>query len=157
MLRKTLTLVLIVNEGKILLGMKKRGFGVGRWNGFGGKVHEGETIEEAARRETKEECGINITAMVEVGVHEFEFEKERGTILEVHVFQAKQWEGKPFETEEMKPQWFSVEAIPYEDMWPDDILWLPLFLQGKKFRTKFLFSEGDRVVEERVTVVDEEN
>lgn len=34
----------------VLLGMKKRGFGAGKWNGFGGKVQPGETIEEAARR-----------------------------------------------------------------------------------------------------------
>lgn len=47
---KLLTLVLVVQPGKVLLGMKKRGFGVGKWNGFGGKVQPGETIEDAARR-----------------------------------------------------------------------------------------------------------
>ena len=52
------TLMLIVDENKILLGMKKRGFGEGKWNGFGGKVNEGETIEEAAIREMKEEAGV---------------------------------------------------------------------------------------------------
>ena len=40
----------------ICLAMKKRGFGVNRWNGVGGKVDDqNETIEEAAKRETKEE------------------------------------------------------------------------------------------------------
>ncbi|CAN0505072.1 unnamed protein product, partial [Ectocarpus sp. 12 AP-2014] len=33
---------------EILLGMKKRGFGEGKWNGFGGKVESGESVEEAA-------------------------------------------------------------------------------------------------------------
>lgn len=47
---KLLTLVMVVQPGRVLLGMKKRGFGAGRWNGFGGKVHAGETIEDAARR-----------------------------------------------------------------------------------------------------------
>ena len=47
---KLLTLVLVVQPGRVLLGMKKRGFGVGKWNGFGGKVQPGESIEEAARR-----------------------------------------------------------------------------------------------------------
>lgn len=47
---KLLTLVLVVQPGRVLLGMKKRGFGAGRWNGFGGKVQPGEAIEEAARR-----------------------------------------------------------------------------------------------------------
>ena len=47
---KLLTLVLVCNETQVLLGMKKRGFGEGRWNGFGGKVESGETITEAAIR-----------------------------------------------------------------------------------------------------------
>ena len=42
--KKVLTLVHIRDEENILLGMKKRGFGVGKWNGFGGKVQPGETI-----------------------------------------------------------------------------------------------------------------
>lgn len=149
--RKLLTLTLILRGGQLLLGMKKRGFGAGRWNGFGGKVEAGETIEAAARRETKEECGIDITAMEEVGVHEFE--KERGTILEVHVFNVTGYDGEPRETEEMRPQWFPVETIPYDEMWPDDRYWLPLFLAGKKFRTRFLFGDGDAVLEQDVRAV----
>lgn len=47
---KLYTLTFVVDAGKILLGMKKRGFGAGRWNGFGGKVDPGESIEEAAKR-----------------------------------------------------------------------------------------------------------
>lgn len=49
--KKILTLCIIHQENKVLIGMKKRGFGEGRWNGFGGKVQENETIEEAAKRE----------------------------------------------------------------------------------------------------------
>jgi len=37
-------------ERAILLGYKKRGFGAGKWNGFGGKVEIGETVEDAAKR-----------------------------------------------------------------------------------------------------------
>ena len=48
--KKILTLVFVKEPGKILLGMKKRGFGQGRWNGFGGKVEKGETILEGAKR-----------------------------------------------------------------------------------------------------------
>jgi 8-oxo-dGTP pyrophosphatase MutT (NUDIX family) len=57
---KILTLCLTKEDGMILLGMKKRGFGEGRWNGFGGKVEEGETIVEAAIREMKEESGLTV-------------------------------------------------------------------------------------------------
>ena len=43
---KQLTLAFIRDGERVLLGMKKRGFGEGRWNGFGGKVHPNETTEE---------------------------------------------------------------------------------------------------------------
>lgn len=152
-MRKILTLCLVLRENKILLGMKKRGFGAGRWNGFGGKVEAGETIEVAAKRETEEECGIVITEMEKVGIHEFEFENARGDILEVHVFRVDTWTGEPRETEEMRPQWFTTDAIPYDEMWPDDIHWVPVFLTGKKFRTKFLFGEGDTILETEVVPV----
>ena len=152
-MRKILTLTLVLKEGRILLGLKKRGFGMGRWNGFGGKVEADETIEEAAKRETQEECGITITEMEKVGIHEFEFDSKRGEILEVHVFRVAAWMGEPVETEEMRPQWFTTDAIPYDAMWPDDIHWLPVFLVGKKFRTRFLFGDGDRVLENEVQEV----
>ena len=42
--KKVLTLVYIRDEENILLGLKKRGFGTGKWNGFGGKVQPGESI-----------------------------------------------------------------------------------------------------------------
>ena len=47
---KLLTLAFVKTSTDILLGYKKRGFGMGRWNGFGGKVEAGETIEDAAKR-----------------------------------------------------------------------------------------------------------
>ena len=40
---KLLTLVFLREGSKVLLGMKKRGFGVGKWNGFGGKVRAHRT------------------------------------------------------------------------------------------------------------------
>lgn len=49
-LKKLFTLVLMKDSDRILLGLKKRGFGQGRWNGFGGKVEPGETILQAAHR-----------------------------------------------------------------------------------------------------------
>ncbi len=149
-MRKILTLCLIVRDGEILLGMKKRGFGAGRWNGFGGKLEPGETIEDGAKRETKEECGIAIEQMEEVGTHAFEFASNRGEILEVHVFRVDRWNGEPTETEEMQPKWFAFADIPYDEMWPDDRFWLPIFLAGKRFETKFLFGEGDQVLEQSI-------
>ena len=84
-MKKVLNLCLIVENGKILLGMKKRGFGAGRWNGFGGKVQSEETIEIAAKRELREEAGIEAEFLEKVGIIDFEF-KGNPEILQVHIF-----------------------------------------------------------------------
>ncbi len=137
-MQKLLTLCIIHRQSKVLLGMKKRGFGAGRWNGFGGKVEEGEDIEEATRREVKEEAGLTVTRMVHAGVLDFSFESDPKK-LEVHVFRVTEFNGKPRESEEMKPQWFDIKDIPYVNMWSDDPFWLPLLLEGKSFKGMFHF------------------
>ena len=138
--RKILTLCIIHQENKVLLGMKKRGFGAGRWNGFGGKVEQGETIEQAAKRELREEVGLEAVDLVEHGVLDFEFENDE-KILEVHIFRITQFTGEPVETEEMKPEWFDINKIPYEQMWTDDIYWVPILLAGNKFKGRLLFDK----------------
>ena len=137
--KKILTLCLICKNDRILLGMKKRGFGEGRWNGFGGKVEAGETIEDAAKREVFEESGVKVVSMEQVGVLDFTFESDITKIMEVHVFKVTDISGEPQETEEMRPQWFAKNGIPYSQMWSDDEQWLPLLLDGKKFKGVFLF------------------
>lgn len=47
---KLFSLVLIRDQDRVLLGQKKRGFGLGKWNGFGGKVELGESMIDAAKR-----------------------------------------------------------------------------------------------------------
>jgi len=150
--KKLLTLCLIHQAPKILLGMKKRGFGAGRWNGFGGKLDPGETLEDAAKREFREEAGIGVKDLEKVGILEFEFQGNP-EILEVHIFRVSGFSGEPTESEEMKPQWFHIDEIPFDKMWPDDKYWLPLFLEKKKFRGKFLFGEADSVLNWELTEV----
>lgn len=143
--KKLLTLCLLCENSHVLLGMKKRGFGEGRWNGFGGKVEIDETIEEGAHREFLEEAGITVGPLNAQGILEFEFEGNP-EILEVHVFKATQYTGQPVETEEMKPQWFEISKIPFDKMWPDDVFWFPIFFEGKKFTGKFYFNANEELI-----------
>ncbi len=149
--KKLLTLCVVHQHPKVLLAMKKRGFGTGRWNGFGGKVSAGESIEDAAKREIREEAGIKVNDFEKVGIIEFEFQGNP-EILEVHIFRAENFSGEPVESEEMKPQWFHVDEIPFNEMWSDDLYWFPLFLEGKKFRGKFLFdnSDNNKILEQNI-------
>ncbi|HZJ40645.1 MAG TPA: 8-oxo-dGTP diphosphatase [Candidatus Saccharimonadales bacterium] len=137
---KQLTLVIICQANQVLLGMKKRGFGAGRWNGFGGKVELGETIVEAAARELLEEANIVANNLEDSGILNFKF-ADATPDLQVHVFRVTEFSGEPLETEEMRPQWFKFEDIPYERMWADDIFWLPLLIKGEKFKGEFVFDK----------------
>lgn len=147
--KKVLTLVIIRQGDKVLLGMKKRGFGQGKWNGFGGKVNEGESIENAARRELLEEAGIRAADLAKMGVLEFSWQGKEG-VHQVHIFKCTKFEGQPQETEEMRPQWFLASDIPFAQMWADDVHWMPLFLENKNFTGAFLFDASNAVIKSRL-------
>ena len=134
-----LTLCIPIKNNKVLLGMKKRGFGAGRWNGFGGKMEEGETIEQATLRELYEEVGIKDGKLNKVGVLDFSFRNDEKKVLEVHIFKLTDFREEPRETEEMKPQWFFLNEIPFSQMWSDDKFWFPFLLNGKLFKGEFMF------------------
>lgn len=148
-LRQT-TLCLLVKDNSVLLAMKKRGFGVGKWNGVGGKKHENETLEEAAIRETQEEIGVTPKKLERVATLNFYFPHvptDKDWNQQVCVFMVREWEGEVAESEEMKPEWFEVNDIPYKHMWADDTHWLPLALHGEFLIGNFSFSE-DQSLEE---------
>ena len=126
--------------------MKKRGFGSGKWNGFGGKVKEGEDVEQAALRELFEEAGVKAINPKKVAELTFLFPYAKDWDQIVHVFLAKEWKGVPKETEEMLPRWFKFNEIPFEKMWADDKHWLPLILDGKKVNAVFTFNKDNESI-----------
>lgn len=145
------TLLFLRSEGQILLAMKKRRFGAGKWNGVGGKVEPGETFEQAAIRECQEEIGVtpkNIALRGEL--HFFDLPDVEHYC---HIYAAYDWDGEPVETEEMRPEWFAEQDIPYDQMWPDDEFWIPKFLNNIPFRGKVVI-EDDVVKVCNITNVD---
>ncbi len=144
-------LVKLDAQGKprqVCLAMKKRGFGVGRYNGSGGKPENGEAVDKATLREVEEEFGIKVTKLEKRGEISFILKKEDKHVL-MHTFLTTEWEGEPVETEEMKPEWFDVDKIPYELMWKSDREWLPLILEGKKINAEFTYAFDGGEVETR--------
>ena len=147
----TATLLFLVKDNKILLAMKKRGFGEGHYNGVGGKVMEDESIEEALIRESKEEIGVAPTKFEQVANILFdEFFKGEPALMRIHVFIATKWSGEPTESEEMAPKWFNVKQIPYEQMWPDDPYWLPRVLNGEKLNADFKLDINSKITSHKV-------
>lgn len=144
------TLLFLRSEGRILLAMKKRRFGEGKWNGVGGKVEPGETYEQAAIRECQEEIGVTPKHIKLRGeLHFFDLPDVEHYC---HVYVAYDWEGDPIETEEMRPQWFNERDIPYNQMWPDDEYWMPKFLNNILFKGKVVI-EDDKVKQCDITEV----
>lgn len=145
---KQATLLFLLKDDQILLAMKKRDFGKDLWNGVGGKLKGEETKEEAIVRETKEEIGVTIdpTNLFHHGDLAFEFPTKPEWGMNVSVFSIKTWTGEPTESEEMKPEWFPVTKLPYDQMWWDDKIWLPKLIEGKKFSGKFVFGDDEKTV-----------
>ncbi len=146
-------LLFIVQDEKILLIRKKRGFGAGKINGPGGKVDPGETPLQSALRETHEELGIKPRGAVQHGELHFQFRD--GYSLHCAVFRADDFEGEPHETDEAEPLWTPLDAIPYDKMWADDRHWLPLLIRGAHFTGYFDF-DGEELLDRRIVVRESE-
>lgn len=144
----TTTLLHIIKDGKILLAEKKRGFGVGLFNGVGGKLEPGETVEQAMIRETQEEINVTPINYKKVAVINFDmFHKGEPTLEEMHVYIANDFIGTPDETEEMKPQWFDMDKIPYEKMFAADRIWMREVFNNKKLTGNVKFDKDFNLLE----------
>ena len=148
------TITFLLKDDKVLLGLKKRGFGKGYFLGIGGKVEENETIEEAAKREVLEEINVQLSDLKHVGMLKFYFPcvLDESWNQEVHVFVSNSWKGDPQESEEIKPEWFAKKDIPYEKMWDDAKYYLPEVLAGKTLEASFTFDENLKVVDKIFTL-----
>jgi ADP-ribose pyrophosphatase YjhB (NUDIX family) len=148
------TLCFLIKDNSILLAMKKRGFAAGKWNGAGGKPKEGDkSIKATAKREMFEETTVIPRKLKKAAVLNFYFETQTDWNQQVHVFITGEWNGTPAETEEMAPKWFNFGEIPYNQMWDDDILWLPEVLNGKIVEGNFLFDENQKMLEHEITEI----
>ncbi|MBX3234174.1 MAG: 8-oxo-dGTP diphosphatase [Labilithrix sp.] len=143
--RDRATLLFIVEEeaGRLLLIEKKRGLGAGKINAPGGRIEPDESAFDAAVRELREEVGVGATGVVEHGELSFHFVD--GYTLHCHVFRADACVGEPIETDEAKPIWTPLDAIPWPRMWADDAIWLPRLLRREHFQGRFIF-DGDRML-----------
>lgn len=136
---KDVTNLLFIKGHTVLLGQKKRGFGKGKFNGFGGKLEPGESIEQAAIREAIEESGLTPLVYEKRAIIDF----PNSYPFRMNLYVCTKWDGEPQESEEMRPEWFDFDQVPYEKMWEDDRYWLKFILEGKKIRASFTFENNE--------------
>jgi len=148
--RERSVLCFIFREGELLLIRKKRGLGGGKINAPGGKIEPGESPLQAVIRETQEEVGLTPRAPQPLGELFFQFTD--GYTLHCIAFRAEGCEGTAIETDEAVPIWTPLNAVPYEAMWADDMDWLPLLIEGRTFRGRFIF-DNDTMLDHQVEIL----
>jgi 8-oxo-dGTP diphosphatase len=127
----------------VLLQRKAQGlFGGGRWNAPGGKMLSGELPEMAAAREMREETGLRVSGLRFGGILNFYLGESKQLDQTVFLFVCSKSTGRMRRSSEGELRWFSVDEIPYHEMWEDDKVWLPLLINAKGFAGNFYFSEN---------------
>lgn len=121
----------------ILLGKKKYGGAMGKYNGFGGKVEYSDTsIKAAVIREFKEETNVNIedpqlNCILKINkLDPTSHNKE--SITFIYIYLAHKWTGEPKESYEMSVEWIDINKIHYDQMWENDKYWLPFAIGNRK-------------------------
>ena len=143
---KPTTLCFIVNEkNQVLLGRKKRGFGAGKYNGFGGKIQDNETFRQCAVREIREEVSLLVKPedLEPVAIMNFQFPYDEDLNHLNYTYIVRHYEGLPLESEEMEPFWFDFDKIPYDEMWKGDADWIPKVLDGQLLHAMLIFDKAN--------------
>ncbi len=143
------TLVFVIRDGQMLLIRKKRGLGAGKINAPGGRLEDSESPLQCALRELSEEVRLSARHGEECGELRFQFVD--GYSIHVWVFRVGRCQGTARETDEATPIWTRLDRIPYDEMWPDDRLWVPLLLERRRFRGRFVF-DGDQMLDHALEV-----
>jgi len=146
------TLVYLQKDGKILMlkGNKKGHFKKGIWNGLGGKIEAGESPEECAIREIKEESGLNINKLIFSGILIFPEQDTNKNSWYVFVYKCNDFNGKLRESKEGELSWIKKSELFDLNMSEGDYIFLPWIQEGKLFSAKFIYKEGKLLSHNRV-------
>lgn len=126
---------------------------LGKWNGVGGKVERGESVEEGMRREIMEETGLKVESMRFRGTviwRDFGPKKEDWLGF---VFVVDKFSGEPFAAnDEGALSWVKIGDIPSLPMWKGDALFLPMVFDAdpRPFHG-FMRYDGEEPVDWRVS------
>lgn len=107
--------VFVLNENaQILLGKRKGSHGAGEWSLPGGHCDKGETSDQGAIREVKEETGLIVKEVRKLTWNDHYFpEVDRQYITLYYV--AYDWTGEPYVVEPHKCEkweWFDLDNLP---------------------------------------------
>lgn len=151
MIRTEAVLVYVFRDHHVLLGRHLRGIGKGRWNGLGGKCAVKESAKEAAVRECTEEVGIKVKLNQPLG--RILYHHPRIGDWRVTIFRTEEFVGQPRGGDEMMPRWFSVEQLPYREMWDNNRAWLHHVIRHHHFEGEVWLDAQDHLVRHTIMQV----
>ena len=144
---KLATLCYVRSGGKTLMVhriKKANDMHQGRWNGLGGKLEPGETPEECAVREIREESGLVARNLILKGFLTFPgFSNDEDWYA--FVFVVNDFEGELIDSPEGVLQWVDDEELTKLFLWEGDYLFLPWLDQKGFFSAKFVYRENKLV------------
>lgn len=133
----TLVIVEDTEKNSLLMIKHNRGVNQGFYNFPGGKLDAGETPEQGAVREVKEETGIDATRLKNIGLLDFPTMN-----FEVHVFYSDEFQGALIEnSEEVNVFWQDKDHVPISEMRDADKIWVPEALSGQDVNYRFFYDE----------------
>jgi len=109
----------IVRDGKIMCAQRGNTKTMpGKWEFPGGKIEEGETPQEALKREIQEEmqCIVEVGESIETTVYDYEF-----GVVHLSTFYCSLVEGVPALTEHAAIRWLAAEGLGTLDWAPADV------------------------------------
>ncbi len=135
------TLLYVQKEDKTLMlyrNKKENDYHEGKWNGLGGKFEPGESAEECAVRELKEESGLTAKSMKMKGFISFpKFDGEND--WHVFIFVIDKFEGELIDSPEGKLEWIPNEKLLELNLWEGDKIFIPWLFEDKFFSAKFVY------------------
>ncbi len=141
---KLATLCYLRGEGKTLMihrVKKKNDMHHGKWNGLGGKLEPGETPEECAVREIREESGLQANDLQLKGLLTFPaFANEEDWYA--FVFLVQDFQGSLIDLPEGILEWIDDAELLNLNLWEGDRIFLPWLDRPGFFSAKFTYKEG---------------
>ncbi len=122
-----------------------------KWIGVGGKFEDGETPFDCARREIKEETGLDVEKLQYRGIVTFVSDLY-GTEY-MHLFTADEFEGKiDYNCDEGKLEWVKKEDVSSLPIWEGDKIFFELLETENRFFSLKLCYEGDRLISHTIEI-----
>jgi 8-oxo-dGTP diphosphatase len=141
---KLATLCYVKQNNKTLMlyrNKKENDYHEGKWNGLGGKFEQGETPEECAIREVKEESGLIVKDPDLKGIITFPMFDGKDDWY-VFIFTFDGFEGQLIDSLEGELAWIDDDKLTDLNLWEGDSIFLPWLYQEKFFSAKFNYEEG---------------